>query len=119
MTTHERERLEGLAREWDAEAGDNYETSDRVANGYATGLDEAAAKLTSLLSEMGNGWILVEETEMPNDQSALFMRPDGEVSFGARDGRWVEDYRSGDEIHRDDIAHWQPLPGPPTQRSGS
>lgn len=119
MTTHEREQLEGLISEWRekvAESGWSGNWGGSASQGDLA-LSRCADSLESLLDEMGDGWISVEE-RLPDNGCEVIVHDqvrgvcNGFFLRGVRDWRrpMFCDWTETQFIH---VTHWQPLPGGP------
>lgn len=122
MTTQERERLEGLVRDW--RAGSAFIRSTDMAYGRAA--DDCADSLEEALTGMGDGWISVEE-RLPEDGEkvlALVEHIDdmrvvigayyrGSASFVLYQDEPSKLYGGWKVPFGYQITHWQPLPEGP------
>lgn len=112
MTTHERERLEGIIQDWRTEAADT--RNEDMA--YARGLEDCADALARMMEEADNGWIPVGRVLPSPEVDVLVWTEDGEVMSGCCDIYDHDDeYIWWDVGHAriNNVTHWQPLPEGP------
>lgn len=118
MTTHERERLQEIIREWRDHAARILEdTKDLDWNSSVRiGLRDAsfqqlscADHLELTLSELGDGWIPIEERLPVKWVAVAFWGP----SYGVDRGYWTGDHWRDSKGYLGGVTHWQPLPEAP------
>lgn len=115
MTTQERERLEEIIREWRDHAAKILEdTKDLDWNSSVRiGLRDAsfqqlscADHLELTLSELGDGWISVEERLPEEGIGVVFCSS----YYGVDKGHWAGNHWRDSKGSVRGVTHWQPLP---------